>query len=225
MNCVFCLKQLIPEINWTYLLSKEPICHICEECKEKLEIISGEVCAICGRSIESLNEKTCSDCYRWEQQKPWKGVLEKNIALFHYNPFLKNIIAQFKYRGDYHIAAAFSLFIPKNVDKNKIAVPIPLSAERLYERGFNQAEAILHYANIPYIPCLSRTHGEKQSKKTRQQRLQSENIFSLKGKDRINAQDILLIDDIYTTGATLRHAAKLLKEAGAHSVSSFTIAR
>ncbi|WP_249937878.1 ComF family protein [Niallia circulans] len=62
-------------------------------------------------------------------------------------------------------------------------------------------------------------------KKTRKQRLQIENIFKIEQKEAVIAQDIVLVDDIYTTGATLRNAAKVLKEAGAKSITSFTIAR
>ena len=230
MNCVICLKRVIPEFNWTYLFSIEPICYLCEECQGKLELISGETCNICGRSLAAIDphyiqDNLCVDCRRWEKDESWQGLLTKNTSLFIYNDFLKDIIAQFKYRGDHQLAASFVPYMPKDLAENKVVVPIPLSEHRLYERGFNQAEAILYYANITFVNGLKRKHGEKQSKKTRQQRLLTENIFSIEGKDRINAQDILLVDDIYTTGTTLRHAARILKEAGALSVTSFTIAR
>lgn len=230
MNCAICLTEMVPVFNWTYLFSKEPEFEVCTQCKNQLLFIEGERCQICSRPLKSLEisfiqDGICLDCIRWEKDPDWKGVLDSNQSLFLYNDFLKDTIAQYKYRGDQQIAAAFATFLPKKFFKNKVVMPIPLSDERLYERGFNQAEAILQYGNIPYQACLTRVHSEKQSKKTRQQRLQQETLFSIKAKEGIDAQNILLFDDIYTTGATLRNAAKRLKDAGALSVTSFTIAR
>lgn len=230
MICVICLATVMPDFNWTYLLSKEPECYLCAGCKEKLEEIKGETCGICGRPLHLLEavyvkNGVCHDCKRWDESEEWKGILGANQSLFLYNDFLKETIARFKYRGDFRIAASFVSYLPKDLGKNKVVVPIPLSEERLYERGFNQTEAVLLYAKIPYFNCLVRLHSEKQSKKTRKERLEIENIFKLEQKERIIAQDILLVDDIYTTGSTLRNAAKVLKEAGAKSITSFTIAR
>ncbi|MEZ2719595.1 ComF family protein [Niallia circulans] len=230
MICVICLAPVIPEFNWTYLFSKEPECYLCASCKEKLAVIKGDTCRTCGRSLQLLEsvhikDGMCHDCQKWENVEKWKGILQSNQSLFLYNDFLKETIARFKYRGDYQIAAAFVSFLPMDFGKNKVVMPIPLSDERLYERGFNQVEAVLFYAKVPYVNGLVRTHSEKQSKKTRKQRLQIENIFKIEQKETVIAQDIVLVDDIYTTGATLRNAAKVLKEAGAKSITSFTIAR
>lgn len=230
MYCVICLSEVNPVFNWTYFLSKEPPFYLCDGCKEKLAPIIGECCTICSRPLADLeaafiHDGVCFDCFRWEQDSKWKGVLKQNYSLFLYNDFLKEVIARFKYRGDYMVAGAFSLYIPKKLFQNKIVVPIPLSSIRLYERGFNQAEAILHCAGIPSIHCLTRMHSEKQSKKSRAARLETSSVFAVENNKQIISQDVVLFDDIYTTGATLRNAAMALKEAGAKSVSSFTIAR
>ena len=103
-------------------------------------------------------------------------------------------------------------------------VPIPLSPERLQERGFNQAEALIVEAGLQSANLLKRTHSEKQSKKSRSDRIHVPQVFSLE-PTTLEGKRILLVDDIYTTGSTLRHAAKILVENGAASVSSITIAR
>lgn len=228
--CVICLTEVIPVFNWTYFLSKEPPFYLCDGCKQKLVPIVGECCTICNRPLVDLDasfiyDDICHDCKRWEENSKWKGVLKQNYSLFLYNDFLKEVIARFKYRGDYQIAGAFSLYIPKKLFHNKVAIPIPLSKVRLYERGFNQTEAILHGAGIPSANCLTRMHSEKQSKKTRAARLEAETVFAVENNKKIISQDVILVDDIYTTGATLHHAAMAVKEAGAKSVVSFTIAR
>ncbi|MEH7124273.1 ComF family protein [Bacillus sp. JJ1773] len=155
----------------------------------------------------------------------WAGTLEKNFSIVMYNDFAKEVMAQYKYRGDYVLAHVFASFMKKRlaaISFDKI-VPIPLSAERLYERGFNQSEALIRAWGFESSDLFTRTHTEKQSKKSRSERIHLAQVFQI--KEPIPNQNILLIDDIYTTGSTLRHAAKCLKEAGAHSVSSVTFAR
>ena len=78
-------------------------------------------------------------------------------------------------------------------------VPIPLSPERLQERGFNQAEALIVEAGLQSANLLKRTHSEKQSKKSRSDRIHVPQVFSLE-PTTLEGKRILLVDDIYTTG-------------------------
>jgi competence protein ComFC len=169
----------------------------------------------------------CYDCTRWEQDPDWQGYLEKNHSLYVYNDFLKDLIAMYKFRGDYVLAKIFAELFKKEMTKitSDLLVPIPLSEERLYERGFNQATAVLTFAGLQSADILTRIHSEKQSKKSREERIHIPQVFKVEPDGEIHGKKVLLIDDIYTTGSTLRHAAKLLKEAGAASVQSFTLAR
>jgi len=102
-----------------------------------------------------------------------------------------------------------------------------LSQERLYERGFNQAEALILEAGFKSTTLLTRIHTEKQSKKSRTDRIHLPQVFQFDSNRSIplEGKDVLLVDDIYTTGSTLRHAAKILLEHGAKKVDSFTLAR
>jgi competence protein ComFC len=161
----------------------------------------------------------------------WKNILHKNISVFEYNDAVKEVLATFKFRGDAALVNVFkkdflgifkNQISPLNID---YAVPIPLSKERLYERGFNQAKLLADFLPIPQLEVLKRTHHEKQSKKSRLERLTASNVFSLTESSKIDNRSFLLIDDIYTTGSTLRHAAKLLIQNGAASVSSLTLIR
>lgn len=69
-----------------------------------------------------------------------------------------------------------------------------------------------------------RTHSEKQSKKSRYERIHAQQVFQVCSEE-VQGKRILLLDDIYTTGSTLRQAAKVLKSAGAIEVKSLTLAR
>ncbi|MED3622881.1 ComF family protein [Neobacillus thermocopriae] len=230
--CYICQERILPDISWKALFSLEKESFICTDCRGKFERIEGEICRICSRPFQQIDnpfrdEDVCYDCFRWEEDPEWQGVLEKNTSMFVYNEFLKSVIAKFKYRGDYMLAKVFSESFRKKVQGLvvDVFVPIPLSEERLYERGFNQTEAILIEAGLKPSNILTRIHTEKQSKKSRTERIHLPQVFQLLPNPQIEGKKILLVDDIYTTGSTLRHAAKLLKQAGAATIQSITIGR
>ncbi|PLS04340.1 ComF family protein [Neobacillus cucumis] len=231
-RCLYCHRVIAPAVGWVALFSKEKEQPLCPTCEERLEKVEGETCRICSRPFHRLGEQyrngdLCHDCTRWEADPEWQGFLEKNHSLYLYNDFLKELIATYKFRGDYILAKVFIELFKKEVSEMApdLLVPIPLSEERLYERGFNQSTAVLTYAGFPAAEILTRVHSEKQSKKSREERIQIPQVFKMKHNGYIKDKRILLVDDIYTTGSTLRHAAKLLKEAGAESIQSLTIAR
>lgn len=221
---------MMPQMGWNTLFSKENSNGMCSECYAKFEKIEGEACQKCNRPLTNLAPQyrvgdQCLDCIRWEKDDEWRGTLERNDSLIYYNDFAKEVIAKFKYRGDYMLAYVFAPLIKRKLQllTFNLIVPIPLSEERLYERGFNQSEALIAASGHQPNQLLTRTHSEKQSKKSRSERIHLPQVFQI--KINIPNEKILLIDDIYTTGSTLRHAAKVLKEAGAKSVTSLTIAR
>jgi competence protein ComFC len=233
--CLYCHDSYLEAWSWAALfgLDKRPI--LCEPCKSKLVLIKEDICRICGRSLSLFPEQyrqgdCCYDCIRWEEYEEWKGVLKQNRSLYVYNDFLKEVIAKIKYRGDAELMKAFYPIARsklRSISRKSLLVPIPLSKERKYERGFNQAEIFARSINSNVHPILERiTHEEKQSKKTRKDRmLKKNNPFTVIDEDRVKEKTIVLIDDVYTTGSTLRYAAKVLKEAGAMQISSVTLAR
>lgn len=230
--CLYCGNEWIPPLSWSSFFTVDlPSC-LCPACEALLEPVSGKTCKICNRPLERLDAQfiagdCCTDCKRWEEDPDWRGLLKENHSLYVYNEFLKEMISQFKFRGDYCIAKAFSGKIARTAKKMDydLIVPVPLSKERQYERGFNQSEALIIEAGLKPFHALDRIHGEKQSKKSRRERIHLNQVFQVKAEANIRGKKILLVDDIYTTGSTLRHAAKVLIGAGAKSVSSLTLAR
>ncbi|WP_071393498.1 ComF family protein [Bacillus tuaregi] len=244
--CLVCFSEIIPQMGWNDLIATVKVQTICPSCKERWEEIRGETCRICGRPLEQLESRfivgdCCNDCVRWEEEPKWKGCLKKNHSIYHYNAFLQEVLARYKFRGDYILARLFTEQLLQKLagQSYDLLVPIPLSPERLQERGFNQAEALLKEAGLPAAHILTRIHGEKQSKKSRSERIHAEQVFQLteqtipvgEGSEQpqliptVQGKNIILIDDVYTTGSTLRHAAKVLTVHGAASISSITIAR
>ncbi|WP_417898893.1 phosphoribosyltransferase family protein [Bacillus haimaensis] len=109
--------------------------------------------------------------------------------------------------------------------QNLLVVPIPLSEDRLYERGFNQSLFLARQLNVEIVEALGKHETGKQSKKGRSDRVAGENHFYVAQPDAIRDRDIVLLDDIYTTGTTIRMAAKRLKDADAKEISSLTLVR
>ncbi len=231
-RCLLCDEEIVSEVTWRSLFAQEQPNRVCGSCHEEFVHISGETCMICGRpfaylEVEYRSGSICLDCKRWEDDERWTGSLDKNIALYTYTDFTKEVIARFKFRGDYVLAEVFAADFLKALQdfKYDYIVPIPLSEERLYERGFNQAEAVIRAAGLVPSRVLTRAHTEKQSKKSRNERIHLEQVFNVDTDLDLRSKTILIVDDIYTTGSTLRHAAKLLKEHGAVKVYSLTLAR
>nr|WP_222717418.1 ComF family protein [Listeria portnoyi] len=226
-KCLLCRAELVSEISWgsLFMLEKERV--ICVRCASKLSRIEGVVCGKCGRQMEGSDKAiVCEDCQKWAV-KERQGYLQKNIACYAYNEFAKDLMTLYKYRGDYAIAAVFATPLKRKwmeMDKD-MTIPLPISLERRKERGFNQTEGLLHLADISFETELRREHTEKQSKKTRKERIEQEQFFFVENKIAVQSKEIVLIDDIYTTGATLHLAAEALIKAGAKSVSSLTIFR
>ncbi|MDF2557378.1 MAG: phosphoribosyltransferase [Bacillales bacterium] len=231
-KCLVCNNQIESTFGWFDIFCERPIRKLCLKCEKKFSKIFGDICRTCGRelrhlSIEYYQDGKCMDCIRWEKNN--QQFLDRNTAIFNYNDFMKEIISRIKYRGDYKLMGIFNDLIVEKIDFFKkeefIAIPIPLSEERHIERGFNQAEAFGKACGFHMIHALSRIHSEKQSKKSRSERLKTDQVFRLESLN-LAGKKILLIDDIYTTGTTLQHASRILKvQGGAREVHSLTIAR
>ncbi|RIW39068.1 ComF family protein [Bacillus salacetis] len=233
-HCLNCHSEIDYHITWNSFFFTPKELWLCGKCSSQLHPIAGERCQICSRQLSLLEpqyikEGICLDCIRWEQDPIHTSVLTQNISIYNYNDFLKEYLARFKYRGDYVLVKAFTQAVQQEIHNLEadLITTIPLSSERLQERGFNQAEALAKESGLTTQQLLVRRHSEKQSKKSRQQRIASEEVFQLPPDltPDITHKSILIIDDIYTTGTTLRQAAKLLKQAGAGKISSLTIAR
>ncbi|MBD8071391.1 ComF family protein [Bacillus sp. PS06] len=231
-KCLICFEPFTDERWGTLFLIGEPN-NICSQCRESFERIEGTICQTCGRPLDDLAKEyihgdQCYDCVRWLEDPKWVHTLTSNRSVYRYNDWLKQVLSQYKFRGDHKLATVFKKDFIKayksNFSSSFILVPIPLSQERLYERGFNQAQIFAEFLGKPQ-ELLTRVHHEKQSKKSREHRIHAENVFSLKEGNDLKGTHILLIDDIYTTGSTLRHAAEVLLTANATSVSSLTLVR
>jgi competence protein ComFC len=217
--------------------SRGELASLCASCRQMTPWITQPKCAVCGRHEE------CFDCAR---RRTTHFVCNRSAA--HYDARMKSWLAMYKYRGDERMIGLFvdmlsyayerlalehdALRGPGGAGENRLITYIPLSEERLRERGFNQAEQFAaglgRKYNIPVMPLLRRTrHTDKQSYKTRGDRLKD-----LRGAFAFNQEawqarslalepsparpssvplHIIVVDDVYTTGSTLNECAGVIK--------------
>lgn len=228
--CIICQSSVsrASATAWSHLL--------CTRCDSKIPWISPSdiQCLVCGRY------EACPDCLRREDPQ---FILSRSAV--RYDHVMKEWLGTMKYRGDERLSLLFAEMMRGAFERllqelqrkpKQIAclTYVPLSDDRLAERGFNQTERIAqaigaHY-RIPVIPLLRRTrHTGKQSYKSRVERL-----FDLKGAFERNAvilpvatvtSPIILIDDVYTTGSTMNECAAALRSEEAMDVYGLTWAR
>ena len=219
-HCLICSITLRDNLKFIdLLLLQRSYENICQECSATFIKISDTHCPTCYKEgvIES-----CIDCSYWKKQN--KEVTHKSI--FRYNQAMKDFFRRYKFQGDYLLRKVFAPVLKKelhNYKDYKVAV-IPLSNKKFKKRGFNQVEGLLEAAKIPYQDLLNKKDSETQSSKNREGRLQNVGNFTIKENSEIPSK-ILLIDDIYTTGATLQYAKRSLLENGAKEIMTFSLAR
>ncbi len=194
-----------------------------------------QICPICRRgSRYGLRHKYC------------KGSLDGLTCLWAYEGLVKKIIMKAKYKYYYDL---LSELISSPVDQfssrvelvrfveflseKPMIVPVPLHPKRLSERGFNQARVVAQLisksvSQLEICDMLVRIKDTgRQVGRTRSERLESmEGAFDINTKDKIlRTKNVLLIDDVWTTGATMSECAKVLKKVGVGKVWGLVLAR
>lgn len=211
-----------------------------------LDIFFPAKCISCGENGRDLCIKCLSDSPTAERE-----TAEWIFPLYDYrHPPIKKALWLLKYKGKKRLANIFAEVIYEKILEelsdlstmenfnNAILIPIPLSKRRYRERGYNQAELIckelvkinnlrhgvdLKLENDILIKPKETEHQARIENRT--ERLKNiAGSFSVKNADKVRKRNIILIDDITTTGATLDEAKKILKRAGARKVIAFTVA-
>ncbi len=211
--------------------------YLCKSCLRTIPVKTDFQCIGCNKN-SSLG-KTCLECKN-------NFAVDQLFTVSDYkNRLVEKAIKTLKYRMVSEIADSLEPIFKKYLaglakDKkidiladNPLLIPVPLHYRRLNLRGFNQAEVIAQKIS-EILLCklkpniLSRKVFSKPQAyiEDREQRLKNiKNIFKLNFPSEVKNRNIILIDDICTTGATLNEAAKVLKEGGAKKVVGFVIAR
>ena len=202
---------------------------ICKKCAKKVPYIKEPVCKRCGKQLENERQEYCADCGRKIHH------FTQGKAVFLYQKEMKLSMYRFKYAGkreyvDFYVQEAVKRY--ENWIKKigiEVIVPVPVHRRRKRERGYNQAEvfakALGKEINIPVnsevISRIKNTAPQKELTVV-QRKDNLKGAFQV-GANIVKYNKILLVDDIYTTGATIDTIAELLKRTGAEEVYFLSI--
>jgi len=180
------------------------------------------------------NEILCPDCLLKINRPDTPHLNGIHIASNYQDAVLKKALWMLKYQGVKQLAKPLAQLIKERIWKkleteNWLVIPVPLSKNKLRHRGYNQAEMIAGELsdNVRADILFKKFHTKSQVEvKNKEERLA--NIigsFEIKNPEKIKGKKIILIDDVLTTGATMREVKKVLKEAGAKKVIGVVVAR
>lgn len=207
---------------------------ICRFCLKSITPHKSSYCLCCGRFFEGHGEPhLCQDCLK--DSPPFS--LHRSCG--PYKGKLKDVILLYKYHHFRVLGKDLAHLIQRSLGREErlwwgveAIIPVPLHPKKKRQRGFNQAQVI--------AKCLAELMGielvEKQLAKTRnvppQTSLELEDrkknvlgVFRVENGDKVKEKVVLLVDDVYTTGATIRECSRALRGAGVKEVRAVTLAR
>ena len=205
--------------------------YLCPACLKKISFHEPPFCNYCGCQVDSAEIEECPYCSSQGYN------FTRGYSVFSYDTLGKECIHDLKYKSCTYLAGSLAQimadFSRKYIKTNYIdlIVPIPLHWKKLRDRSFNQTELLANSLgkklNIPVISVLKRiVHNPAQVDLPREKRLKNvKGIFACVRASNVLGKNVLLIDDVFTTGATLNECARVLKESGARDVWGFTPAR
>lgn len=191
--------------------------HTCVGCGQEGSLL----CPVCGANLPLA-----------QSRDPTAG-LGMVWAAAEYNGVVKDLVWQLKFRGARAAVGVMARhmvpLIPENGAKPLI-VPVPTATRRVRQRGFDQAKLLARQLSrrtgLRYADCLRRRGQTHQVGASRQQRLhQLKNAFHLKKGVDLRGHEVILVDDVLTTGATLEAAAGVIRAAAPDSIDAIVFAQ
>lgn len=227
----FCYHHFWNALDWVF----PPACsgcgklsiRWCFECDSKLQNLPETICEICGYPIEG--GIICSRC---KNEQPNYSCMR---SLYSYRDEIRNALHHLKYDSDLGVgeilAEKCASFLTSLDWKIDVILPVPLGKTRKKERGYNQAALIA----LPMALKLGLRYGGKNLVRVKETVSQVEysaeqrksnvhEAFKARGND-LNGKNVLVIDDIITTGSTIDECAIALKGAGVKNVYGLSVAR
>jgi len=218
-------------------------CFFCENCMAQgIVLFEPPFCTKCGKKLNATrnNASLCETCLtsrspigRVRAFALYQGVVREGIHLLKYNKKLQ-LAAFFQPL----LFAAFETYFAE--DSVDLVLPVPLHRSKLRQRGFNQSFVLIqgfagiwkrrHHRSPPWkidpgILVRSRQTRSQTGFDRKERRKNIKNAFQVRVPEKVNRRRILLVDDVYTTGATAEEAAGELSAAGAASVDVLVLAR
>ena len=218
-SCVSCGKEIVDGTKF----------QICDDCLKNIEIIDGSVCEKCGDKVVAGN-KLCNHC------KTTDYAFDCNMSFCYYSDVSSRIVKGLKYGKKKYFAKHIAEMMTELGDVFEdvdVITFVPVDAKRRRERGFNQAEEIAKELSRLKNICVKNTLIKLASSKHQAGLTQKERLENLKGsfvlideaKECVKGKVVLVVDDVFTTGATLFECSKTLKKAKPAKIKTITFAK
>ena len=198
--------------------------YCCKECSIKLIPIKAPLCLKCGKEVDNEEQDCCNDC---------SGMIRsfvKGFPCLNYNEEMAKCLSDFKY----HNMRCYGGFLADIIVKSKgreillsapeVIVPVPVHKAKLKERGYNQAEVLANELGKRLGIMVDNTLVERSARTTPQKHLSNkereENLKKafISTKKIVKYKSALIVDDIYTTGATVEACTGVLRSMGIKDV-------
>jgi ComF family protein len=206
---------------------------ICADCLSQIHWLAPPFCSVCGTPFPSkeVENHPCGSCVTKEK------YFTVARALGYYEGPLQEAIHRWEYQGRLSLTSFFGEGMAEALQRYwggtslDLLLPVPLHRQRLRERGFNQALLLVKdLSRRTGIPCDKRILQKKKptlpqvnlSGPEREKGVRG--AFQITEKEKLKGKSILLVDDVYTTGATVNECSKVLMAGGAERVDVLTLA-
>lgn len=209
--------------------SRRPL--LCSSCLALLSPVTSPLCPCCGIPFPSGQDHLCGDCLQG------RFAFDRARSIFLYREPIRSLLVRFKFGGklsrlDTLTALATQAGTATLFAEPDLILPVPLHIERLRSRGFNQSLLIArscfpHWQKKIRTDLLIRHQPTtpQTSLSGRARRNNLKGAFSVCRPKHFIGRHVLLVDDVFTTGATLHECARVLRRAGAGEIEAFTPAR
>lgn len=202
----------------------------CSGCLNQLKVVAVPRCLRCGKSIAGEEEEYCQDCETIPKS------FKRGFPVFEYTGAIQNALYDFKYHNQRDYAGFFAECVDKQYGKQLRGlqvdgvVPVPVHKKKRKSRGYNQAELLAREISkrlqVPMYPdyLVRQINTSPQKELNDVSRMKNlKNAFKI-GKNTVQLGKILLVDDIYTSGATIEACTEVLLSAGAQEVYYTSVA-
>lgn len=198
--------------------------YICGSCRQKL-VVPEPICPMCSKpSLDGWMHPRCTK----------RCGMERLIVGLPYRGVVQQCLKKVKYKSAWDILDF--LYRLQTVDvrlQNCLITAVPMWREKERERGFNQADIVAEMVaennKVPYLVTLERTRETKPmfglKKKERRENVEGAFKITYQQTNKLTGKRVILVDDVWTTGSTMRECAKVLKQGGVESVWGLTLAR
>ncbi len=220
-SCLCCQKHIAG--------SELPL--LCQHCFGQVSFIRGPCCSCCGIPFAAGNDHLCGDCLN----DTFAFTMARSSVV--YKKVIPALIQSFKYNGKMNGLSSIATLTSSSqavhdIGKPDLIIPVPLHKKRLQERGFNQALLLAQTCFPqwneqinPYLLVRNRSTVAQSNLSGVERRRNLKGAFAVIAAEQVMGRNILLVDDVFTTGTTVNECALTLNVNGASRVEVFTLAR